>query len=59
MAGWFITSNDIKVWTDTDKRRAEEVLPLLVKKLILASSKQRKSISFRETRSQRVDGMAF
>ena len=39
MPGWFVTSNDIKVWTATDKRRAEEVLPLLVKNLIRASSK--------------------
>jgi len=45
MAGWFVTSSDIKAWTKTDKRRAEEVLPLLVKKLILASSKP-KEISF-------------
>jgi hypothetical protein len=45
MSGWFVTSNDIKAWTETDKRRAEEILPLLVKKLILASSKP-KEISF-------------
>ncbi len=45
MSGWFVTSNDIKVWTATDKRQAEEVLPLLVKKLILASSKP-KEINF-------------
>lgn len=45
MAGWFVTSNDIKVWTAIDKRRAEEILPLLVKKLILASSKP-KEINF-------------
>lgn len=45
MAGWFVTSNDIKVWTATDKRRAEEILPLLIKKLILASLKP-KEISF-------------
>ena len=35
--GWHVTANDIKTWTATDKRRAEEILPLLVKKLILAS----------------------
>ncbi len=37
MSGWYVTANDIKNWTATNKRRAEEVLPLLVKKLILAS----------------------
>ncbi len=45
MGGWFVTSNDIKVWTATDKRRAEENLPLLTKKLILASTKP-KQINF-------------
>lgn len=35
---WFVTENDIKNWTATNKRSAEELLPLLVKKLILASS---------------------
>ncbi|MFC4387840.1 hypothetical protein ACFOZ1_08450 [Gracilibacillus marinus] len=38
MSGWYVTANDIKVWTETNKRRAEELLPLLVKKLIYASS---------------------
>lgn len=37
MAGWYITANNIKNWTETNKRQAEEILPLLVKKLILAS----------------------
>ncbi|MCU7886548.1 MAG: hypothetical protein KZQ82_20350, partial [Candidatus Thiodiazotropha sp. (ex Lucinoma annulata)] len=37
MAGWFVTTNDIRQWTETEKRRSEEILPLLVKKLILAS----------------------
>jgi len=37
MASWYVTANDIKNWTATNKRRAEETLPLLVKKLILAS----------------------
>ncbi len=37
MAGWHVTANDIKNWTATKKRRAEEILPLLIKKLILAS----------------------
>lgn len=39
MTGWYVTANDIKNWTATNKRRAEESLPLLVKKLILASCK--------------------
>lgn len=37
MAGWHVTANDIKNWTATNKRRAEEILPLLIKKLIMAS----------------------
>jgi hypothetical protein len=39
MSGWFVTANDIKEWTATNKRRAEEVLPLLVKRLAFASCK--------------------
>jgi hypothetical protein len=39
MAGWFVTPNDIKAWTEANKRRAEEILPLIIKKLILASCK--------------------
>jgi hypothetical protein len=31
--GWFITVSDIKNWTETNKRRAEELLPLLIRKL--------------------------
>lgn len=45
MTGWLVTVNDIKNWTETNKRRAEEILPLLVKKLILASCKP-KAINF-------------
>ena len=37
MAGWYVTENDIKNWTATDKRRSEELLPQLIYKLILAS----------------------
>lgn len=37
MSGWFVSSNDIRNWTETNKRRSEEILPLLVKKLIYAS----------------------
>jgi len=37
MTGWHVTTNDIKNWTETNKRQSEEKLPLLVKKLILAS----------------------
>ncbi|MDM5450966.1 hypothetical protein [Peribacillus simplex] len=36
--GWRVTASDIKVWTESNKRKAEELLPLLVKKLIIASS---------------------
>jgi len=49
MTGWYVTANDIKNWTATNKRRAEEVLPLLVKKLILASYNPKK-INFRQRR---------
>jgi hypothetical protein len=45
MSGWYVTANDIKVWTETNKRRSEEELPLLVKKLIEASCNP-KSINF-------------
>lgn len=37
--GWFVKTNDIKNWTANNKRTAEERLPELVRKLILASSK--------------------
>lgn len=37
--GWFVTSNDIKNWTQTQKRRAEELLPELVRRLIRANFK--------------------
>lgn len=55
MSGWHVTANDIKNWTDTHKRRAEEVLPLLVKKLILASCKPN-SIDFPSGDSVAVGG---
>ncbi len=38
MSGWYVTTNEIRNWTETNKRQSEEKLPLLVKKLILASS---------------------
>lgn len=44
-SGWFVTANDIRKWTETNKRQAEETLPLLVQKLILASCRP-KEISF-------------
>ena len=44
MSGWFVKSNDIKLWTTSNKRRAEEVLPLLVKNLIQASSNPKEII---------------
>lgn len=42
MWSWFVKANDIINWTKTNKRRAEEILPLLVKRLILASCKPQK-----------------
>jgi hypothetical protein len=39
MSSWFVKANDIKDWTAKNKRRAEETLPLVIKKLILASSR--------------------
>lgn len=45
MNSWYVTANDIKNWTATNKRIAEETLPLLIKKLILASCDP-KSIDF-------------
>jgi hypothetical protein len=44
-SGWFVTANDIVKWTETNKRRAEEILPLLVQKLLLVSCKP-KEIAF-------------
>jgi hypothetical protein len=35
--GWHVTAQDITQWTETNQRRAQEILPLLVKKLINAS----------------------
>ncbi|MEM7758436.1 MAG: hypothetical protein AAF298_09975 [Cyanobacteria bacterium P01_A01_bin.40] len=37
--GWFVTASDIKQWTESNKRQAEELLPMIVRKLILASCK--------------------
>ncbi len=37
--GWFVTSNDIKHWTETNKHQSEDLLPKLVSKLIRASCK--------------------
>jgi hypothetical protein len=55
MSGWLVTANDIKQWTATDKRRAEEMLPLLIKKLIYASCKPRE-ISFPSGDSVSIGG---
>lgn len=35
---WKVTANDIRTWTETHKRDAEETLPLLFLKLLLATS---------------------
>jgi len=45
MSGWYVTTNDIRNWTETNKKESEVKLPLLVKKLILASC-QPTSIKF-------------
>jgi len=45
LSGWFVTARDIINWTETNKREAEETLPLLVRKLILFSCKP-KEIDF-------------
>ena len=37
--GWHITTNDIKDWTNKNKRRSEETLPELIEKLIRSSGK--------------------
>lgn len=37
--GWHVTAQDIVHWADTNQRRAQELLPLLIQKLILASTK--------------------
>lgn len=44
LSGWFVTANDIRKWTETKKRQSEELLPLLVQKLILASCKPKEII---------------
>jgi hypothetical protein len=38
-SGWFVTANDIKHWTEKNKRQAEEKLPELISQLIRASVK--------------------
>lgn len=35
--GWHVTAQDIKQWTESNPRQAQETLPLLVRKLIQAS----------------------
>lgn len=35
--GWHVTAQDIKQWTESNPRQAQEKLPLLVRKLVLAS----------------------
>ncbi|MCK4272627.1 hypothetical protein KAX22_08250, partial [bacterium] len=37
MAGWNVTASEINQWTASHKREAQEVLPLLVRKLIVFS----------------------
>ncbi|MEE9327445.1 MAG: hypothetical protein V3U71_09135 [Cocleimonas sp.] len=35
MTGWYITANDIKNWVATNKKKAEILLPELIKRLVL------------------------
>lgn len=35
--GWHVTAQDITQWTETNRRQAQDTLPLLVRKLALAS----------------------
>jgi hypothetical protein len=35
--GWHVTAQDIKQWTESNPRQAQETLPLLIRKLIQAS----------------------
>ena len=35
--GWRVTAQDITQWTNTNRRQAQDTLPLLVRKLLLAS----------------------
>lgn len=35
--GWHVTAQDITQWTNTNRRQAQDTLPLLVRKLVLAS----------------------
>lgn len=55
MSGWFVSANDIRLWTQKSKRQAEDTLPLLVKKLILASCNPQE-ISFPSGDSVSVGG---
>jgi hypothetical protein len=36
-SGWYVTSQDINYWSNTNQRKAQEILPLLIRKLVLAS----------------------
>jgi hypothetical protein len=55
MAGWHVTTNDIKNWTATQKRQSEEVLPQLVDRLIRNSCRW-KNIDFPYGDSIAFDG---
>ena len=36
--GWHVTANDINQWSNSNTREAQEILPLLIRKLILATA---------------------
>lgn len=53
--GWEVTAQNITNWSDNNRRQAQDTLPLLVKKLILASCKP-ESLSFPSGDSVLVGG---
>ncbi|UDK97558.1 hypothetical protein EYB33_15135 [Lysinibacillus sphaericus] len=53
--GWEVTAQNITNWSENNRRQAQDTLPLLVKKLILASSKP-ENLSFPSGDSVLVGG---
>jgi len=35
--GWYVSANDIKNWTETNKKTSEVLLPELIRRLVIAS----------------------
>jgi len=46
MESWFVTPKDIESWVTTNKRSAEQLLPLMVDKLVRASTQKLESCEF-------------